>query len=292
MPVFLPGPLTSRTWAIPLPVSDPRGGARLRRAAEGRTILVTGASSGIGEIAAMKFGEAGADAARRAHAERLNDVAARIAADGGEAHTHPADLADPPRSDRLVAEVLEQHGGVDVLVNNAGRSIRRPVRRSVERPHDYERTMALNYFGPLRLILGFLPAIASTGAARSSTSPRWACNGRAAVLGVHREQVRARRVHARARRRGRAPGHPLHHGPHAARPHADDRADARVYDRVPALTPEAGRGVGLRGGPVASVAGRPAARRARRGRGRGRARPASAHDERAVPRRILTSDFR
>ena len=91
--------------------------------------------------------------------EKLEEVATQIEELGGTAHVHPADLSDLEDIDRLAAEVLEQHGGVDVLVNNAGRSIRRSVERSYDRFHDFERTMQLNYFGALKLILAFLPGM-------------------------------------------------------------------------------------------------------------------------------------
>jgi NAD(P)-dependent dehydrogenase (short-subunit alcohol dehydrogenase family) len=124
---------------------------------EGRTVLVTGASSGIGEATARKLGAAGARTLLVARsADRLEALAEEI---GDDAHAHPTDLSQGDEADRLVAEVLDRHGPVDVLVNNAGHSIRRTVKQAAERAHDYERTMALNYFGPLRLILGFLPAM-------------------------------------------------------------------------------------------------------------------------------------
>jgi NAD(P)-dependent dehydrogenase (short-subunit alcohol dehydrogenase family) len=80
---------------------------------------------------------------------------------GGQAAAFPADLADLDDIDRMVTEVLERHGGVDILVNNAGRSIRRSVALSYDRFHDFERTMQLNYFGAVRLILGLLPAMSA-----------------------------------------------------------------------------------------------------------------------------------
>jgi NAD(P)-dependent dehydrogenase (short-subunit alcohol dehydrogenase family) len=160
MTVFVPGPFTGRSWAVPVPVSGPRAGARLRSAVEGRVVVVTGASSGIGEATALALGEAGAEVLLVSRTrERLDAVADRIRLRDGQASVHPADLSSGEDADRLVAEILEQHKHVDVLVNNAGRSIRRPVKKAVDRPHDYERTMALNYFGPLRLILGFLPGM-------------------------------------------------------------------------------------------------------------------------------------
>jgi NAD(P)-dependent dehydrogenase (short-subunit alcohol dehydrogenase family) len=78
---------------------------------------------------------------------------------GGTAHVHPADLSDTDDLERMAQEVISEHGGIDVLINNAGRSIRRSVARSYDRFHDYERTMQLNYYGALKLILAFLPGM-------------------------------------------------------------------------------------------------------------------------------------
>ncbi len=124
----------------------------------GRTVLITGASSGIGRATALAVARRGAIpllVARRA--DELAKVVAEIHADGGRAHAYPCDLTDGDAVDALVKQVLAEHEGVDALVNNAGKSIRRSVLRSVDRLHDYERTMALNYFAPLRLVLGLLP---------------------------------------------------------------------------------------------------------------------------------------
>jgi NAD(P)-dependent dehydrogenase (short-subunit alcohol dehydrogenase family) len=125
-----------------------------------KKVLITGASSGIGLETALKVGEAGGEVMLVSRTrEKLEEVATQIEELGGTAHVHPADLSDLEDIDRLAKEVLEQHGGVDVLVNNAGRSIRRSVERSYDRFHDYERTMQLNYFGALKLILAFLPGM-------------------------------------------------------------------------------------------------------------------------------------
>ncbi len=160
MPIFVPGPLTSRSWMLPLPSPGDRQERGLRRAVEGRTVLVTGSSSGIGEATARQLGAAGARTLLVARsADALNALAEEIRATGGEAHVHPTDLTDTDAIDALIEEVLSTHGGVDVLINNAGRSIRRSVAKSFDRPHDFERTMALNYFASLRLILGFLPGM-------------------------------------------------------------------------------------------------------------------------------------
>jgi NAD(P)-dependent dehydrogenase (short-subunit alcohol dehydrogenase family) len=126
----------------------------------GKRVLLTGASSGIGEIAAEKFGAAGADViavARRA--DLLDALAERITASGGTAQAVPCDLADLDAVDALVETV----GPVDILINNAGRSIRRPLAESLDRWHDVERTMVLNYYSPLRLVRGFAPAMISRG---------------------------------------------------------------------------------------------------------------------------------
>ena len=132
----------------------------LSSAVRGKRVLITGASSGIGLETAMKVGEAGGEVLLVSRTrEKLEEVATQIEEAGGIAHVHPADLSDLDDIDRLAAEVLETHGGIDVLVNNAGRSIRRSVARSYDRFHDYERTMQLNYFGALKLILAFLPGM-------------------------------------------------------------------------------------------------------------------------------------
>jgi NAD(P)-dependent dehydrogenase (short-subunit alcohol dehydrogenase family) len=126
----------------------------------GKRILITGASSGIGEAGALKLARKGARVivvARRQ--ELLDSVVDRITAEGGEATAHACDLSDLDEVDALVAKVDERFGGVDVLINNAGRSIRRPLAESLDRWHDVERTMQLNYYSPLRLIRGFAPGM-------------------------------------------------------------------------------------------------------------------------------------
>ncbi|GAB3874686.1 SDR family oxidoreductase [Kibdelosporangium lantanae] len=124
----------------------------------GRRILITGASSGIGRATALAVARRGAQVLLVARREtELDAVRAEIAAQGGSAWAYPCDLTDPAAVDDLVKRVLTDHPAVDMLVNNAGRSIRRSVHLSVDRLHDYERTMALNYFAPLRLTMGLLP---------------------------------------------------------------------------------------------------------------------------------------
>jgi NAD(P)-dependent dehydrogenase (short-subunit alcohol dehydrogenase family)/thioester reductase-like protein len=132
----------------------------LAGAIKGRKVLITGASSGIGLETALKIGDAGGEVLLVSRTrEKLEEVAGRVEERGGTAHVHPCDLSDLDDIDRLAEEVLREHGGIDVLVNNAGRSIRRSVARSYDRFHDFERTMQLNYFGALKLILAFLPGM-------------------------------------------------------------------------------------------------------------------------------------
>jgi short-subunit dehydrogenase len=131
---------------------------------KGRTVLITGASSGIGESAAHQIGAAGGTILLVARTrEKLEQVAEEVADAGGKAHVHPCDLSDPDDVDRMANEVLESHGHVDILVNNAGKSIRRSVDRSYDRFHDYQRTMQLNYFAPVKLILDLLPIMRDRG---------------------------------------------------------------------------------------------------------------------------------
>ena len=132
----------------------------LAKTIDGKRILITGASSGIGREVALKIGEAGGTVFLVARTrEKLGEVAREVEERGGTAHVHPADLSDTGDIERMANEVVEQHGGVDILVNNAGRSIRRSVKYQFDRFHDFERTMQLNYFGALRLILTFLPGM-------------------------------------------------------------------------------------------------------------------------------------
>ncbi|WP_024795067.1 SDR family NAD(P)-dependent oxidoreductase [Tomitella biformata] len=129
----------------------------------GTRVLITGASAGIGAATAKLLAKRGADVTVVARREdELQQVCAEIAAAGGTARGRVCDVTDGAQVDALVAQVLAD-GGVDVLVNNAGRSIRRSVLESVDRFHDYERTMAINYFAAVRLTLGLVPAMVEAG---------------------------------------------------------------------------------------------------------------------------------
>ncbi|OBI14510.1 short-chain dehydrogenase [Mycobacterium sp. E2462] len=131
---------------------------------DGKRIVLTGASSGIGEAAAEQFARRGATVVVVARRQDLLDaLAGRIAAAGGSAIPISCDLSDLDAVDALVADVQDRLGGVDILINNAGRSIRRPLAESLERWHDVERTMVLNYYAPLRLIRGFASGMLERG---------------------------------------------------------------------------------------------------------------------------------
>ena len=132
----------------------------LSAAVRGKVVLITGASSGIGKATAVKAADAGATVLLVARSvDKLEETKAEIETAGGVAHIHRCDMSDMEDVERMAEEVLAYHGQVDVLVNNAGRSIRRSVKLSYDRFHDYERTMQINYFGALRLILALLPSM-------------------------------------------------------------------------------------------------------------------------------------
>ena len=238
----------------------------------GRTILITGASSGIGRAAALKLARAGGILLLVARsADKLEQVREEIESFGGSAWVYAADVSDPEAIERLLAQVLSDHPAVDVLVNNAGRSIRRSVALSYDRFHDFERTIQLNYLGAVKLILGAAAAHARAQARphRQRLLDRRA-DEPAALLRLRRLEGRARRLHAR-RRLGddRRPRH-LHDDPHAARAHADDRAD-EALQLVPDDLARRGGRPDLRGDPREAEADQHAPRDDRRGRLRARA---------------------
>jgi NAD(P)-dependent dehydrogenase (short-subunit alcohol dehydrogenase family) len=133
-------------------------------AVNGRTVIITGASSGIGRAAALKIAAAGGIPILVARSmDKLEEVKQEIEAAGGSAFAYSADLSDNDSIDAAVEKILAEHVAVDMLVNNAGRSIRRSVMLSTERFHDYERTIRLNYLGAVKLILGLLPHMKERG---------------------------------------------------------------------------------------------------------------------------------
>lgn len=206
----------------------------------GKRILLTGASSGIGEAAAEQFAREGATVVVVARRQELLDaLAQRITTAGGDATAIACDVSDMDAVDALVADVEKRLGGVDILINNAGRSIRRPLAESLERWHDVERTMVLNYYAPLRLIRGLAPGMiergdghiinVSTWGVLSEASPLFSVyNASKAALSTVSRVIETewgeRGVHSTA----------LYY-PLVATPMI---APTKAYEGVPALTPE------------------------------------------------------
>ncbi|MGO1512860.1 MAG: SDR family NAD(P)-dependent oxidoreductase [Psychrobacter sp.] len=132
----------------------------ITKAVKDKNIIVTGASSGIGERTAFLLSECGAHVILIARTEeKLKAVTDNIETLGGKASYYPCDLTNMDDIEEIGKKILADFGHVDVLVNNAGRSIRRSVHESVNRFHDFERTMDINYFGAVKIVLGFLPTM-------------------------------------------------------------------------------------------------------------------------------------
>ncbi len=131
---------------------------KARAALEGKHVVITGASSGIGQAVALKVAQAGGIPILVARGkDKLEATCAAIELRGGTAHVYPCDLSDLEAIDGLCEQLAADLPAIDVVVNNAGRSIRRSLRLSEDRFHDFERTMQLNYFGAIRLVMGLLP---------------------------------------------------------------------------------------------------------------------------------------
>jgi NAD(P)-dependent dehydrogenase (short-subunit alcohol dehydrogenase family) len=132
----------------------------LRGHVNGKVVVVTGGSSGIGEATALMMARAGARVAIVARDEaKLSETVRQIAEEGGEARSYSADLSELEACDAVIDRIEAEMGHIEILVNNAGRSIRRAISASYDRFHDFERCMQLNYFGSLRLIMRVLPGM-------------------------------------------------------------------------------------------------------------------------------------
>ena len=143
---------------------DALRGDTLEDAVRDRVVLITGASSGIGAATAAKIGAAHGEVVLVARGrERLEETAEQVEIAGGRAHVYPCDLSDLDAIEDMATRVEADLGHIDVLVNNAGRSIRRSLELSYDRMHDYQRTMQLNYFAPVRLMLSVLPGMRARG---------------------------------------------------------------------------------------------------------------------------------
>jgi len=144
----------------------------------GKRILLTGASSGVGRAAAVRLATEGATVlavARRA--DELEALVTEIAGRGGTSYALPCDLTDSDAIDALTGDVIARFGGVDVLVNNAGHSIRRSAADTVERPSDHDRLMRLNYHAPVRLTLNLLESMRAQGGGQIINSSTWGVPG-------------------------------------------------------------------------------------------------------------------
>ena len=178
---FLPLDIATKVASRLINPSGRPSERKLRDAVEDKVILVTGASYGIGEAAARKLARAGAEVLLVARSrDKLDDLKAQL---GESVFSYPTDLSDPESVDDLAARVLERHGHVDVIVNNAGKSIRRSIELSYDRFRDFERTIDINYLGPVKLMLALLPSMrarreghivnVSTIGVRVPPAPRW-----------------------------------------------------------------------------------------------------------------------
>jgi NAD(P)-dependent dehydrogenase (short-subunit alcohol dehydrogenase family) len=206
----------------------------------GKRIVLTGASSGIGESAGELFARRGATVVvvARRH-DRLDAVASRITARGGSALALPCDLSDLDAIDRLVNTVEDRLGGVDILINNAGKSIRRPLTESLDRWHDVERTMTLNYYAPLRLIRGLAPGMLERGEGHIINVSTWGVLSEASPLfAVYNASKAALSTVSRVIEiewSGRGVQSTTLYYPLVATPMI---APTKAYEGLPALTPE------------------------------------------------------
>ena len=211
----------------------------LSAAVRGKVVLITGASSGIGRATAVKVADAGATVLLVARSvDKLEETKGEIERAGGVAHIHRCDMSDMEDVARMAEEVLAYHGQVDILVNNAGRSIRRSVKLSYDRFHDYQRTMQVNFFGAVRLILALLPSMQArrsghiidvSSIGTQTNPPRFSAYvaskaaldafGRVIASEVYDDGVRITTIHM-----------PLVRTPMIA--------PTRMYDMFPAITPE------------------------------------------------------
>ena len=218
-------------------------------AVNGKTVVITGASSGIGLAAAMKIAAAGGIPILVARSlDKLEATKAEIEEAGGTAYAYSADLSDLESIESLIEQMLSDHAAIDMLVNNAGRSIRRSIALSTDRFHDFERTIQLNYFGAIKLITMLLPHMRERGSGHivnvSSIGVQTNPRGSAPTSRRRRRSTRSHAGVVGSRRRRRH----VHHNSHAARPHADDRADEDLR-LVPDDLAGRGRRHRLRGDP-------------------------------------------
>lgn len=180
-----PETLLDRTMLAVVGPPMERDDARIRRAVDGKVVVITGASFGQGEATARLLARAGAHVVLIARTkERLEEVVAEITNAGGAATAYPVDVSDMAAVDATAAQILQHHGRVDVLIHNAGKSLRRSIYRSAQRMQDMDAMVGVNFLGPMRLTLALLPAMKAQGGAHivnvataglwmTPAGPRW-----------------------------------------------------------------------------------------------------------------------
>ena len=219
-------------------------GRTLEEAVAGKAALITGGSSGIGEAAAKKIAEAGGAVALVARTrENLEKVADGIRDNGGTAHVYPCDLSDMDAIAAMADQVLDDLGGVDILINNAGRSIRRSLALSYDRIHDYQRTMQLNYLGAVQLILKFIPGMRERGFGHVVNVSSVGVQTRAPRFGAYIASKAALDSLCDALQAETVDDNVRFTTVHMALVRTPMISPTTLYDRFPALTPEQAAGV-------------------------------------------------
>ncbi len=219
-------------------------GRTLPDAVDGKTVLITGGSSGIGEAAAKKIAGAGGQVVLIARTpEKLEKVADEIRDDGGSAHFYSCDLSDMDAIAEMADQVLADLGGVDILINNAGRSIRRSLALSYDRIHDYQRTMQLNYLGAVQLILKFVPGMRERGFGHIVNVSSAGVQTRAPRFGAYIASKAALDTLCDALQAETVQDDVRFTTVHMALVRTPMISPTKMYDKFPALTPDQAAGV-------------------------------------------------
>jgi short-subunit dehydrogenase len=219
-------------------------GRTLSETVNGRITLITGGSSGIGEAAAKKIAGAGGEVVLVARTpEKLEKVAGEIHSDGGTAHIYPCDLSDTDAIAEMADKVIADLGGVDILINNAGKSIRRSLELSYDRIHDYQRTMQLNYLGAVQLILKFVPGMRERGYGQIVNVSSVGVQTRAPRFGAYIASKAALDSLCDALQAETISDNVRFSTVHMALVRTPMISPTKMYDKFPALTPDQAAGV-------------------------------------------------
>jgi|SRR5271166_267528 len=214
-------------------------GRTLEDAVAGKIVLITGGSSGIGAATARRIGAAGGKVVLVARTpENLEAVASEIRSAGGTAHAYPCDLSDTDAIVEMADRVLADLGQVDILINNAGRSIRRSLALSYDRIHDYERTMRLNYLAAVQLILKFAPGMRERGFGRIINVSSAGVFARPPRFGAYIASKAALDILCDALQAETIADNVRFTTVYMALVRTPMIGPTKIYDRVPALTPE------------------------------------------------------